>query len=81
MFIGKVSGREEGANGSEGREEDEIHLCKNENAASPACKQGAGEQHTLRTCYITFYSRCHNTGSSVQNKICFSLKSNKLNCT
>lgn len=68
VFIGKVSGREEGANGSEGREADEIQIHEHENEEN--LKQEAGEQHTLRMCYITFYSRCHNTVSSVQSKIC-----------
>lgn len=40
-------------------------------AAGPACKHGAGEQHTQKAFDVTFYCRGHDAARSEHNKILF----------
>lgn len=54
---------QEEASGSKGKEEEEIHIYQHDRVASPASKQGAGQQHS---------QKCNDVASSVHSEICFS---------
>lgn len=59
FFTDTMSGRGRGANGFEGREEEEVPVQKYNYASGPATKQEAVQQQH-RVCDVAFSSRCRD---------------------